>query len=129
MKATTYESAMNHWKNGYLAWNPKKYSYYRQNFYIGLSFSEFNPSFVSETGKAISFYYDTDHELKDGDVIYKDKGTFNSPEYNYYIKIPRKETLYNLTESDYNKIIVDFEQKIKLYMVKNRIDTITEDFE
>ena len=128
MKATSYENSMNHWKNGYLAWNPKKYSYYKKNFYIGLVFSEFNPKFALETEKASAFYYDTDHELEDRSIIYKDFGVYGTPEYGYYIKISSKEDLDNLTESDYNKIILDFENKIKPYKINNKIDDISKDF-
>ena len=128
MKVTTYESAMNHWKNGYLAWNPKKYSYYKKNFYIGLSYSEFNPK-LSETEKTCAFYYDTDHEIEDRSILYKDFGIYCTPEYNYYIKISFKETLDNLTESVYNDMIMDFEHKIKQYKIKNKIDALSKDFE
>lgn len=127
MKVTSYERAMNHWKNGYLAWNSKNYSYYKKNFYIGLSFSEFNPK-LNETEIACAFYHDTDHELEDRSIIYKDIGTHNTPEYNYVIKISSKETLDNIKESDYNEIIMDFEHKIKLYKIKNKIDDISKDF-
>lgn len=102
--------------------------YYKKNFYIGLSFSEYNPKFA-ETEKACAFYYDTDHELEDRSIIYKDIGTYFTPEYNYLIKISSKEDIDNLTESDYNKIIMDFEHKIKSFKIKNRIDDISKDFE
>lgn len=128
MKVTTYENAINHWKNGYMAWNPNKYSYYKKNFYIGLDFYEFNPNFATDTGKAFAFYYDTDNELEDRS-IYEDMNVYNSPVYNYYIKISCKETLDNLTESVYNEIIMDFEHKIKQYKVKNKIDALSKDFE
>lgn len=128
MKATSYENAMNHWKNGYLAWQPTKYHYYKKNFYIGLSLSEFNPNLPNETSKAYAFYNDIDHELKDRSVIYKERGVYDSPEYDYVIKISSKETLDNLTESDYNEILMDFEQKIKYCKVMNRIDDISKDF-
>ena len=52
MKVTDYECAINYWKNGYMAWNHKKYAYYKKNFYIGLSYSEFNPK-LSETEKPV----------------------------------------------------------------------------
>ena len=52
-----------------------------------------------------------------------------TPEYNYYIKISSKETLDNLTESDYNEMIMDFEHKIKQYKIKNKIDALSKDFE
>lgn len=123
MKVSTYESAMNHWKNGYLAWNPKKYAYYKKNFYIGLYFLE-------NDKKMNAFYYDTDHDLEDRSVIYRDiMGSFNSPGYSYYIKISSKETIDNITEYDYNKIIMDFEYKIKQYKIKNKIDSLSKDFE
>lgn len=128
MKVTDYESAINHWKNGYLAWNPKKYAYYKKNFYIGICFTEFNPK-LSETEKACVFYHDTDHELEDRSIIYKDIGVYNTPEYNYVIKISSKETLDNITESDYNEMIMDFEHKIKQYKIKNKIDALSKDFE
>lgn len=128
MKVTPYENAINHWKNGYLAWNPKKYAYYKKNFYIGLSYSESNPK-LSETEKACAFYDDTDHEIEDRSIIYKGFGMFCTPEYNYYIKISSKETLDNLTESDYNEMIMDFEHKIKQYKIKNKIDALSKDFE
>ena len=121
MKVTPYESAINHWKNGYLAWNHKKYDYYKKNFYIGLSFSE--------NYKMNTFYYDTTADLEYRSVIHRDMGSFNSPEYNYYIKISSKETIDNITEYDYNKIIMDFEHKIKQYKIKNKIDSISKDFE
>jgi hypothetical protein len=127
MKVTTYESAINHWKNGYLAWNPKKYAYYKKNFYIGICFSEFNPK-LSETEKACVFYHDTDHELEDRSIIYKDIGVYNTPEYNYVIKISSKETLDNITESDYNAMIMDFEHKIKSHKIMNKINDISKDF-
>lgn len=128
MKVSTYESAMNHWKNGYLAWNTKKYAYYKKNFYIGLSYSEFNPK-LSETEKACAFYDDTDHEIEDRSIIYKDMGIYCTPEYNYYIKISSKETIDNITEYDYNEMIMDFEHKIKQYKIKNKIDSLSKDFE
>ena len=128
MKATSYESAINHWKNGYLAWNPKKYSYYKKNFYVGLTFSEYNPK-LAETEKACAFYHDTDHELEDRSIIYKDIGPFNTPEYNYVIKVSSKETIDNITESDYNEMIIDFEHKIKSYKIKNKLNDISKDFE
>ena len=123
MKATSYEIAINHWKNGYLAWNPNKYSYYKKNFYIGLDFYEFNPTNSTETGSAYAFYYDTDHEIEDKSIIYKDFSASGSPSYNYYIKISSKETLDNLTESVYNEMIMDFEHKIKSYKIKNTLLT------
>ena len=129
MKVASYESAMNHWKKGYLAWNPNKYSYYRKNFYIGLDFYEFNPTYPTETGFAYAFYYDTDHEIEDRSIICKEFGIYCTPEYNYYIKISSKETLDNLTESVYIDIIQDFEHKIKQYKIKNKIDAISKDFE
>jgi hypothetical protein len=129
MKTISYEVAMNHWLNGYLAWNPKKYHYYKQNFYIGLTLAEYNPRYANETGKIYAFYYDTDQELEDRSIFSKDSGTFQSPEYGYYIKVSSKEDIDNLTESDYNKIILDFEYKIKSYKIKNRIDDISKDFE
>lgn len=128
MKVISYVNAMNHWKKGYLAWNPKLYSYYRKNFYIGLAFYEFNPKFATDTGKAYAFYHDTDQELEDRS-IYEDMGVYCSPVYNYYIKISSKEIIDNLTEDDYNKMIMDFEHKIKSYKIKNRIDDISKDFE
>ena len=125
MKVTTYESAMNHWKNGYLAWNPKKYSYYKKNFYIGLS--------VSEDSNVHPFYYDTDNEIEDRSITYEGITIIYShkfkPIYCYYIKISSKETLDNLTESDYNDMIMDFEHKIKQYKIKNKIDALSKDFE
>lgn len=129
MKATSYENAINHWKNGYLAWNPKKYDYYKKNFYIGLSLSDFNPKLPNETSNACAFYHDTDHELVDRSIMYKDRGLYNTHEYNYVIKISSKETLDNLTESDYNDMLMDFEQKVKYCKVMNRIDDISKDFE
>ena len=129
MKATSYESAINHWKNGYLAWNPNKYSYYKKNFYIGLDFYEFNPTNPTETGSVYAFYYDTDHEIEDKSIIYKDFSASGSPSYNYYIKISSKETLDNLTESVYNEMIMDFEHKIKSYKIKNKLNDISKDFE
>ena len=54
---------------------------------------------------------------------------FCTPEYNYCIKISSKETLDNLTESDYNDMIMDFEHKIKQYKIKNKIDALSKDFE
>lgn len=129
MKAISYEVAMNHWKNGYLAWNPKKYHYYKQNFYIGLTLAEYNPNYANETGKVYAVYYDTDNELENRSIIYNDMRTFNTPEYNYFIKISSKETLDNLTESDYNNIILDFEHKIKSYKIKNKLNDISKDFE
>jgi hypothetical protein len=129
MKSTSYESAINHWKNGYLAWNPKKYSYYKKNFYIGLTLAEYNQNFSSETGKIYAFYDDTDHELEDRSIIYKDMSSFNTPEYNYYIKVSSKETIDNITEADYNEIIIDFEHKIKSYKIKNKLNDISKDFE
>ena len=122
MKATTYENAIKHWKNGYLTWNPKKYSYNKKNFYVGLSYLENKPNFVSVTGIAYAFYDDTDNEIEDRSIVY------NQPEYNYIIKIYSKETLDNLTETDYNDIIMDFEHKLKTYMIKNKIDAISKDF-
>lgn len=123
MKVVTYERAMNHWKNGYMAWNPKKYSYFKKNFYIGLYFLE-------NDKKMNAFYYDTDHDLEDRSVINRDiMGSFNSPGYSYYIKISSKETIDNITEYDYNKIIMDFEYKIKQCKIKNKIDSISKDFE
>lgn len=122
MKATTYENAINHWKFGYLAWNPKKYAYYKKNFYIGLTCLGLDPKFSPITGIAYACYNDTDHELEDRSIIY------NPPEYNYYIKISSKETLDNLTESYYNDMIIDFEYKIKSYMIKNKIDALSKDF-
>ena len=104
------------------------YAYYKKNFYIGLSYSEFNPK-LSETEKACAFYDDTDHEIEDRSIIYKGFGIYCTPEYNYYIKISSKETLDNLTESDYNEMIMDFEHKIKQYKIKNKIDSISKDFE
>lgn len=129
MNAVSYEVAMNHWLNGFLAWNPKKYPYYKQNFYIGLTLAEYNPKYASETGKIYAFYYDTDHELKDRSIICKDFGTFQSPEYGYYIKISSKEEIDNFTISDYNNMILDFEHKIKSCKIQNRIDDISKDFE
>jgi hypothetical protein len=129
MNATSYENAMNHWKNGYLAWNPTKYQYYRKNFYIGLSVSDFNPKLPNETSKASAFYHDTDHELEDRSIMYKDRGVYNTPEYNYVIKISSKEYLDNFTESDYNEMLMDFEQKVKYCKVMNRIDELSKDFE
>jgi hypothetical protein len=123
MKATTYENAINHWKNGYLAWNPKKYAYYKKNFYVGLSYLEINHNFIPISGMAYAFYDDTDNEIDDRSIVY------NQPEYSYVIKISSKETLDNLTESDYNNIIMDFEHKIKQYMIKNKIDAISKDFD
>ena len=76
MKVTTYESAMTYWKKGYLAWNPNKYSYYKKNFYIGLDFYEFNPTYSKETGCAYAFYYDTVHEIEDKSIIYNDFSSF-----------------------------------------------------
>lgn len=128
MKATSYENAMNHWKNGYLAWNPTKYHYYRKNFYIGLSLSDFNPKLPNETSKVGAFYHDDDYELEDRSIMYNDRGVYNTPEYNYVIKISSKETLDNLTESDYNEMLMDFEQKVKYCKVMNRIDDISKDF-
>lgn len=122
MNVTTYENAINHWKNGYLAWNPKKYAYYKKNFYIGLSYSEFNPK-LSKTEKP-AFYDDTDHEIEDRSIIYKGFGVYGTPEYNYYIKIYFKETLDNFTESDYNEMIMGFKHKIK-----NKIDALSKNFE
>ena len=110
MKAITYKNAINHWRNGYLAWNPKKYDYYKKNFYIGLYYLEINPTypnFIPISEIAYAFYDDIDQEIEDRSIIYI------PPEYNYYIKISSKETLDNLTESDYNNIIMDFEHKIK----------------
>jgi hypothetical protein len=129
MKAVSYEIAMNHWKNGYLAWNPKKYQYYKQNFYIGLTLAEYNPNYANETGKVYAVYYDTDNELENRSIIYNDMRTFNTPEYNYFIKISSKETLDNIKESDYNEMIMDFEYKIKSYKIKNKINDISKDFE
>ena len=128
MKAVSYEIAMSHWKNGYLAWNPKKYPYYKKNFYIGLTLAEYNPRYANETGKVYAFYYDTDHKLEDKSIIYKDYGTFQSPEYGYYIKISSKKDIDNFTESDFNKILLDFEHKIKSYKIMNKIDDISKDF-
>lgn len=122
MNVTTYENAINLWKYGYRAWNTKKYAYYKKNFFIGLSYSEFNPN--SESEKAYAFYDDTDHEIEDRSIICKDFEMSCTPEYNYYIKISSKETLDNLTESDYNDMIMDFEHKIK-----NKIDALSKDFE
>ena len=116
MKVPTYENAINHWKNGYLAWNPMKFAHYGKNFYIGLSYLEF-------TGCAYSSYYDTDKEIEDRSIIY------NPPEYIYYIKISSKETIDNITKSDYIDIIQDFEHKIKQSMIKNKIDALSKDFE
>lgn len=127
MNVTSYEGAINHWTNGYLAWNPNKYSYYKKNFYIGISYSEYNPK-LPETAKACVFYHDTDKELEDRSIIYKDIGAYNTPEYNYVIKITSKETIDNITESDYNAMIMDFEHKIKSYKIKNRINDISKDF-
>ena len=104
------------------------YAYYKKNFYIGLSYSEFNPK-LSETEKACAFYDDTDHEIEDRSIIYKGFGIYCTPEYNYYIKISSKETIDNLTESDYNEMIMDFEHKIKQYKIKNKIDSISRGFE
>lgn len=129
MKAPSYENAMNYWKNGYLAWNPKLYSYCKKNFYIGLAFYEFNPKFTTYTGKTFAFYYDTDHEIEDRSIIYEDMSVYCSPVYNYYIKISSKEILDNLTEDDYNEMIMDFEHKIKPYKIKNKINDISKDFE
>ena len=129
MKTISYEVAMNHWLNGYLAWNPKKYHYYKQNFYIGLTLAEYNQNFSSDTGKIYAFYGDTDHELEDRSIIYKDIGPFNTPEYNYVIKVSSKETIDNITESDYNEMIIDFEHKIKSYKIKNKLNDISKDFE
>lgn len=128
MKALSYKIAMNHWKSGYLDWYPKKYPYRKQNFYIGLTFDEYNQNYTDFTGKIYAFYYDTDHELEDRNIIYKGMGTFHSPEYSYYIKIYSKEVLDNFTESDYNEIISDFEHKIKSYKINNKIDDIVKDF-
>ena len=129
MKVTPYESAINYWKKGYLAWNLiKKYSYYEKNFYIGLSYSEFNPK-LSETEQACAFYDDTDHEIEDKSIIYKGLGIYCTPEYNYYIKISSKEAIDNITEYDYNNMIMDFEHKIKQYKIKNKIDALSKDFE
>lgn len=122
MKVSTYESAMNHWKNGYMAWNHKKYAYYKKNFYIGLYFLE-------NDKKMNAFYDDTDHEIEDRSIIFKEFGIYCTPEYNYYIKISSKETIDNITEYDYNKIIMDFEHKIKQYKIKNKIDSLSKDFE
>lgn len=123
MKVVTYERAMYLWKNGYMAWNPKKYSYFKKNFYIGLYFLE-------NDKKMNAFYYDTDHDLEDRSVINRDiMGSFNSPGYSYYIKISSKETIDNITEYDYNKIIMDFEYKIKQCKIKNKIDSLSKDFE
>ena len=129
MKATSYENAMNHWRNGYLAWKPITYNYYKKNFYIGLSLSDFNPNLPNETSNACAFYHDTDHELEDRSIMYKDRGTYNTPEYNYVIKISSIETLDNITESDYNEMLMDFEQKVKYCKVMNRIDDLSKDFE
>lgn len=49
-------------KNGYLAWNPNKYAYYKKNFYIGLSFYE-NPKYT-ETGYASTSIYTTDNSIE-----------------------------------------------------------------
>lgn len=111
-----------------MIWNPKKYAYYKKNFYIVLSYFEFNPK-LSETEKACAFYYDTDNEIEDRSIICKDFEMFCTPEYNYYIKISSKETLDNLTESDYNDMIMNFEHKIKQYKIKNKIDALSKDFE
>lgn len=126
MKAITYENAINHWRNGYLAWNPKKYDYYKKNFYIGLSYLEINPNYpyyAPVTGRAYAIYDDIDQEIEDRSIIYI------SPEYNYYIKISSKETIDNITKSDYIDIIQDFEHKIKQYMIKNKIDALSKDFQ
>lgn len=96
-------------------------SYGKNNFYIGLSFSE--------NYKMNTFYYDTTADLEYRSVIHRDMGSFNSPEYNYYIKISSKETLDNITESDYNDMIMNFKYKIKQYKIKNKIDAISKDFE
>lgn len=128
MKAPSYESAINRWKNGYLSWNTKKYAYYQKNFYIGLSYSEANTK-LSETEKTFAFYDSTDYEIEDRSIICNDFGIFCTPEYNYYIKISSKESLDNLTESDYIDMIIDFEHKIKQYKIKNKIDAISKDFE
>lgn len=93
-----------------------------------LSYSEFNPK-LSETEKACVFYHDTDHEIEDRSIIYKDMGIYCTPEYNYYIKISSKETIDNITEYDYNEMIMDFEHKIKQYKIKNKIDSLSKDFE
>lgn len=123
MKVVTYERAMIHWKIGYRSWNPKKYSYFKKNFYIGLYFLE-------NDKKMNAFYYDTDHDLEDRSVINRDiMGSFNSPGYSYYIKISSKETIDNITEYVYNKIIMNFDYKIKQYNIKNKIDSISKDFE
>ena len=111
-----------------MAWNHKKYAYYKKNFYIRLSYSEFNPK-LSETEKACAFYDDTDHEIEDRSIIYKGFGIYCTPEYNYYIKISSKETIDNITEYDYNEMIMDFEHKIKQYKIKNKINSISKDFE
>lgn len=123
MKVVTYERAMYLWKNGYRYWNHKKYSYFKKNFYIGLYFLE-------NDKKMNVFYCDTDHDLEDRSVINRDiMGSFNSPGYSYYIKISSKETIDNITEYDYNKIIMDFEYKIKQCKIKKKIDSISKDFE
>lgn len=127
MKTISYEVAMNHWLNGYLAW--KKYSYYKKNFYIGLTLAEYNPRYADVTGIIYAFYHDTDQELEDRSIYCDDSSIFQSPEYSYYIKISSKENIDNLTESDYNKMISDFEHKIKSCKIKNRIDDILKDFE
>lgn len=122
MKAITYKNAINHWKNGYLAWNPKKYDYYKKNFYIGLSYLEINPTypyFAPVSGIAYAFYDDIDQEIEDRSIIYI------PPE---YIKIYSKETIDNITKSDYIDIIQDFEHKIKQSMIKNKIDALSKDF-
>lgn len=129
MIALSYGIVMYHWKSGYMAWDSNKYSYSKKNFYIGLTLAEFNPKFASETGKTYGFYYDTDNEIEDRSIIYKDFSVFQTPEYNYYIKISSKEILDNLTEDDYNKMIMDFEHKIKSYKIKNKINDISKDFE
>lgn len=130
MKSISYENAINHWKYGYLAWNPNKYAYYKKNFYIGLSYLEINlnSNLAPVSGIAFAFYNDFDNELEDRSIIYKDFGIFCTPEYGYYIKITSKEDIDYLTESDYNKIILDFEHKIKSYKIKNKIDDIVKDF-
>lgn len=132
MKATSYESAMNHWKNGYLAWKSipsNNYRKNRKNFYIGLSLSDFNPNFPNETSKVFSFYQSIDHEIEDRSIMYKNSGVYISPEYYYVIKISSKEILDNITESVYNDMLMDFEQKVKYCKVMNRIDDISKDFE
>ena len=45
------------------------------------------------------------------------------------IKISSKEAIDNITEYDYNNMIMDFEHKIKQYKIKNKIDALSKDFE